>query len=451
MAKLTDMEELASKIIDKNVQSYMREALTCYMTGAYRATIVLSYIALFDDILAKLDVLAKVNKKAKKIYDEVSKKRGNQEVFESDLINQLSSNNLLTSLDSTFLDILRQLRNKAAHPSGHKPSAEEARFIYFESINRFLSKEILSTTQLADEILASTVNKNLFPSTDITTIAKVVRKELESIHPDTYPYLISKLIEKVPSSDDIVSKNTSFFIIGLTFDNNDERIVSVVRRMLIEKKSQDEDYFTMIIRSITSNPSVLETIDDVTFKRLKVIIQYRISEVDSTLGHSRFSHPVSMFSSMFGVLNDEVISDIFETEFSSTVEKFLYSSYLLNNLSKSEYAKEKYIEILMAKAGSSDFEVANKFARTCYTIIDELDAILTDQNAFKLIVNLLMAASWNAFGAKDLRNAKFQSMPAIRDKARALDLNDKSEAKKIYKEVFGNDTDYENVMGEYVR
>lgn len=131
MAKLTDMEELASKIIDKNVQSYMREALTCYMTGAYRATIVLSYIALFDDILAKLDVLAKVNKKAKKIYDEVSKKRGNQEVFESDLINQLSSNNLLTSLDSTFLDILRQLRNKAAHPSGHKPSAEEARFIYF--------------------------------------------------------------------------------------------------------------------------------------------------------------------------------------------------------------------------------------------------------------------------------------------------------------------------------
>lgn len=248
-----------------------------------------------------------------------------------------------------------------------------------------------------------------------------------------------------------MSKNTSFFIIGLTFDNNDERIVSVVRRMLIEKKSQDEDYFTMIIRSITSNPSVLETIDDVTFKRLKVIIQYRISEVDSTLGHSRFSHPVSMFSSMFGVLNDEVISDIFETEFSSTVEKFLYSSYLLNNLSKSEYAKEKYIEILMAKAGSSDFEVANKFARTCYTIIDELDAILTDQNAFKLIVNLLMAASWNAFGAKDLRNAKFQSMPAIRDKARALDLNDKSEAKKIYKEVFGNDTDYENVMGEYVR
>ncbi|MGF1788921.1 hypothetical protein L4D00_24345 [Photobacterium swingsii] len=451
MAKLTDMEELASTIIDKNVQSYMREALTCYMTGAYRATIVLSYIALFDDIIAKLDVLAKVNRKARRIYDEVSKKRADQEVFESDLINQLSSNNLMSSLDTTFLDILRKLRNKAAHPSGHQPSAEEARFIYYESISRFLSKEILSTTQLADEILVSTGDKNLFPSTDISIIAKVVKKELESIHHETYSYLVNKLLDKVISSDDAVSKNASFFLTGMTFNSDNEESIGAIRKYLIENKSQDDKFYFMIIRTITSNPKVLDGVDDITFQRLRVIIEERISNVESTLGHSRFSHPVSMFSSMFGVTEDSLIKRYFTDELNHLFKRFLYSSYLINNLGKSELAKENYINTLYSKAGSSDFDTANYFARNCYDIADDLDVILTEKDSFVLVLHVIKAADWGAFGSKDMRKAKFGSMPKIRDKARSYDSSNTAGAMKLYTELFGSDTEFNNDMNAYIR
>ena len=154
MSHLHDMEELVDSIQDNQVKNYMEEALSCYMARAYRACIVLTYIALFDDIVKKLGELGKINRKARKIYDEAQKKMNAQNVYESYLIDQLKSNSLLPSLDSAFLEILRVLRNKSAHPSGHNASAEEARFIFFEAIDRFLSKPILSTTQLVDDILS---------------------------------------------------------------------------------------------------------------------------------------------------------------------------------------------------------------------------------------------------------------------------------------------------------
>ncbi|MEW5607110.1 hypothetical protein, partial [Pseudomonas juntendi] len=76
MAHLTDMEELIATISDAEIRDYMREAMSCYMAGAYRGSIVLSYIALFDDILVKLGELAKVNTVAKTISDEAFKKKG---------------------------------------------------------------------------------------------------------------------------------------------------------------------------------------------------------------------------------------------------------------------------------------------------------------------------------------------------------------------------------------
>ncbi|MET2855104.1 hypothetical protein ABXV24_24780 [Vibrio owensii] len=450
MAQLSDMEELASKIVDKNVQQYMREALTCYMTGAYRATIVLSYIALFDDILEKLNSLGKINRKARKIYEETSKKRSNQEVFEYDLINQLSSNNLLPSLDATFLDILRQLRNKAAHPSGHKPSAEEARFIYFESINRFLSKEILSTTQLADELLASTADKNLFPSSDISIISKIVKKELDNIHHETYPYLLNKLLEKVISQDEDVSKNARYFICGMAKNNKDKESVSTIKKHLIENKSKDEKFFIIILEVISSNAHMLDELDEITYKRIKVILNERIEKVDFTLSHSGFFHPVSVFVAMMG-FNDEIIKKYFPEEFEKMINKFLYSSYLINSLAKSSYAKEKYIDVLFSNSGSNDFYTANDFASNAYKIADDLDLILDEEAALRLLLHVINAADIGAYKSNDMRKSKFSNIPKIREKARLYDVTNNIEAKKAFCEIFGNDTNYDKYLNVYLR
>ena len=107
MPHLHDMEELVNSIEDDQAKDYMKEAMSCYMASAYRACIVLTYIALFDDIIKKLGELSNVNGKARKIYNEAKKKINSQDVYESYVIDQLQSNSLLPSLDTSFLETLR--------------------------------------------------------------------------------------------------------------------------------------------------------------------------------------------------------------------------------------------------------------------------------------------------------------------------------------------------------
>ncbi|MGS3141698.1 hypothetical protein ACB274_03660 [Aeromonas sanarellii] len=271
MAHLTDMEELLARIPGADIRDYMREAMSCYMAGAYRGALVLSYIALFDDLLAKLGELGNVNSEAKLIFTEATKKKADQDVYESYLINQLTSKNLISGLDSSFLTTLRTLRNKSAHPSGHKPSPEEARFVFFESIDRFLSKPILSTTQLVDELVTRLKNSNFFPSTSISDIRNVVRDEIVNLHDEAMPQLVTKMASAVTSADASIKKNSSFFLIGLAkLDNSSAN--AALQTKLITSKADDADYQDVITQTLSANGKLISGLSGTPIDRVRAIL-----------------------------------------------------------------------------------------------------------------------------------------------------------------------------------
>ena len=172
---LTDMEELIGGIVSSEARDYMSESLKCYQAGAFRACVVLSYIALFDDLRRKLAPLAVLNSKAKAIHEDIEKKAKDQEVFESLLADKLFSVDMIDAGQKTKLDIIIKLRNKAAHPSRIHASAEEARFVFFETINKFLSQPQLQTTQAADAILLALTEGNFFPTTLVADFRDIVQ------------------------------------------------------------------------------------------------------------------------------------------------------------------------------------------------------------------------------------------------------------------------------------
>ena len=191
---LTDMEELIARIDRLSARDYMAEALRCYQAGAFRACVVLSYSAVFDDLRAKLAPLAKVNKGAKKIHDEIEKKVKSNEVYESFLSDQLATAGIIDAAQRVNLDIIMKVRNKAAHPSGVHASAEEARHVFFESIDKFLSKPELQTTVAADGIIEVLPQGNFFPTNQLKDIQSIVEDEIATVHEQAIPYLIHKLI-----------------------------------------------------------------------------------------------------------------------------------------------------------------------------------------------------------------------------------------------------------------
>lgn len=413
------MEELLARIPGTDIRDYMREAMSCYMAGAYRGALVLSYIALFDDLLAKLGELGNVNAAAKSIYTEATKKRADQDVYESYLIDQLTSKNLISGLDSSFLTTLRTLRNKSAHPSGHKPSPEEARFVFFETIDRFLSKPILSTTQLVDELIARLKNSNFFPSTVISDIRNVVRDEISNLHDEAMPQLVAKMAAAVTSSDASIKKNSSYFLIGLS--NLDKQSANTaLQNRLIAAKADNTDYHDVIIQALSANGKTVFGLTGTPIERVRAMLAKKISEITSALSETKLTHPTAALISIAEAIPEADFLTTFKPEVEALFEKRAHSEFVVKLVKDKPSLSPIYIPILIAKAGSTDFATANSFSNAVEALDTSLGEMLTDEQSLQLIVAIIKAANWGAWSAKAAVSTKFSGVPTLRKKAIAF-------------------------------
>lgn len=419
LAHLTDMEELLANIPGTDIRDYMREAMNCYMAGAYRGSLVLSYIALFDDLLAKLGELANVNSTARIVFLEATKKKGDQDVYESYLIDQLTSKSLITGLDSSFLTTLRTLRNKSAHPSGHKPSPEEARFIFFEVVDRFLSKPILSTTHLVDEVVARLKNTNFFPSTGISDIRNVVRDEVASLHDEAMPQLVTKMGVAITSADAATRNNASFFLIGLSKLDN-AAANSALQSKFIAQKADDAAYHDVLIQALSANGKLVSGLNISTVGRIRAILAVKISEITSALSETNLNHPTSALISISSAIPEVDFVSTFTTEIEALFGKRAHSEFVVKLVAEKPSLLPIYFPILLSKAGSSDFNIANSLSNAVDKLDESLSALLTDEQAFQLVIAITKAAGWGAWSAKAVVSTKFAGTPSLRSKTLAF-------------------------------
>jgi hypothetical protein len=421
------MEELLARIPASDIRRYMREALSCYAAGAYRGVVVLTYIALCEDLLAKLGELGNVNSAAKSIFTTMTKKKTDQAVYKNDLINQLISGKHVSSLDQSFLKTLRILRNKSAHPSGHKPSPEEARYVFFETIDRFLSKPVLSTTPLVDELIVRLKNSNFFPSRSIEEVRNVVRDELANLHADALPQLVIKMASALTSTETSIKENSGYFLIGLA--NLDNSIANgALQSKLIAAKADDAEYHDVIMQAISANGKLLSDIVDTPLERVKAILSTQISEVTSAVSETALAHPTSVLVSVAKVMSEADFLEKFQPEIEALFEKRAHSERVINLVKDKPKLFPIYFPWLLKKAGSYDFTIANSFSSAVGELDSSLGAILSDEQSLQLIVVIMRAARNGSWAAKAARSAKFAGIPTLRSKALAFINSDGSAA-----------------------
>lgn len=428
MASLKDMEEVLQNIESDDIRDYMKEALTCYMTGAYRGCIVLCFIALFDDILDKLEPLTSVNKVAKRIFWDAKKLKDEQEVYENFLIEQLKSNKILNELDADFADILRKLRNKSAHPSGHKPSAEEARFIYIEVITRFLSKPIFSTDYLVDEIIERLGNKNFFVDSKINSLKETVEEEIKNLHDDALPLLITKLLENFKNSNKTIVKNVDYFFCGLVKINKD-KANTFISKNLIAKKCDNEIYDNLILQMISLNPFFFKEQSESHIKRLIKTIDNSIENTKLSDGHNYLRHPLVFIPELANIYSDDEFINLFDRSLTDLFEKWPFSIKIANIIKDKDKVFIKYLNYINKKFSSNDFDTANKFANNASDITKILANEINEEQSFEVITSILWAAEYGAFDSQRLRDGGFKSMKPIKDKAKKFITEHPKEAK----------------------
>ena len=427
----------------------MREAMNCYMAGAYRGTVVLSYIALFDDLLFKLGELANVNSAAKAIYTEALKKKGDQDVYESYLIDQLTSKSLITGLDGSFLNTLRTLRNKSAHPSGHKPSAEEARFIFYETVSRFLAKSLLSTTHLVDQLIDRLKNSNFFPSKAVTEIASVVSDETTSLHDEAIPQLIAKLCVAVKSADTTIKANASYFLIGLA-KLDKPHITTALQSKLIATKADDNAFAGLITQTISANGKLAAGLNSTTLIRVRAVIAQKIEETTGAVSESKLIHPTSALSSIAAALPIADLLPTYQPEFEALFEKRAHSTFVVKLVKDNPELLQLYFPHAIARAGSSTFDISRSFASAIESLDVPLGELLTDMQAFQIIVAVVRAADNGTWAATGVANSKFSDAPMLRSKALKYVCASKSEAETYAKNELYKSIGAEQFVADYL-
>lgn len=173
---LADLDELVLKCRDDKAKKYIKEAVECYKSGAFRSSIVSTWIAVTFDLIDKFKELSALgDKEAEKQVEELEKARRINDIsrflqLEREIVEVARDKlELISHTESVDLERLQEDRNRCAHPSMNlegeifNPSAELARLHIRSAVNHLLQFPP-SQGKYALERLISEVESKYFPT-----------------------------------------------------------------------------------------------------------------------------------------------------------------------------------------------------------------------------------------------------------------------------------------------
>lgn len=174
---LTDMDELGQKVRNSYSKKYLQESISSYRAGAYRSSVIATWIAVCVDIIEKIRELSQSGDgAAKKIEDRLNSIQANDFIsmlkFEKEILNFACDElQFISVIEKSHLERLRDDRNVCAHPtfsidgSQFVPSPELAR-AYIVQAASYLLMNIPVKGKVVVERLFSLVTEESFPSDD---------------------------------------------------------------------------------------------------------------------------------------------------------------------------------------------------------------------------------------------------------------------------------------------
>jgi hypothetical protein len=172
---LSDLDELVLKCRDEKAKEYIKEAISCYKTGAFRSSIVSTWIAVSFDIIEKIKELSLAgDAEANKQHEKIEKARADRDIpaylkLEKELLILARDKfEFISHVEFIDLDRLQEDRHRCAHPSMtadgdiFNPPAELAR-VHIRSAVENLLQHPPAQGKYALERLITEIDSEYFP------------------------------------------------------------------------------------------------------------------------------------------------------------------------------------------------------------------------------------------------------------------------------------------------
>jgi len=288
--RLTDLDELALKVRDRIARSYVLEAIDAYRGGAYRSSIVSTWIAVTFDIISKIRELANqgdrmAQKFISKLDQAIAAKQIRQlQNIEEDLLKTATADfEFLSDQEQIDLARLKDDRNLCAHPAFvaeemlFDPEPERVRMHIVHVVKHLLQHQPIQGKSAIARIVRD-IKTTSFPPTLDTACVFLNSRYLDRAKKSLIENLIFLLLKAIlrgdlPDLPLIYSKQIILALQAISRRYPDVYEERMRTKLLTIVESLEESSLPNVFRLVGSDPRCWNWLDESTKTHLKAVTQ----------------------------------------------------------------------------------------------------------------------------------------------------------------------------------
>ena len=284
---LLDLDELVLLCRDEKARAYINEAVSCYRAGAFRASIVVTWVAVCYDIIDKLrEIALSGDKDAAITVKAIEEARNRNDIasllkFEKDILDLTTLKfELLSSSERIDLARLQDDRNRCAHPSmiseeqSFNPPGELARLHIRNTVTHLLQHQPVQGKYALERVLRE-VEFDYFPTTQkeatIALSSGPLKRARKSLIRSFCTVIFKELI-----SGDVEYKRRSRLnaAIKAVMQIHHEDVLSIMKEQLPKIVSDiNDDHLRKVATLVADIPECTEALTDNVRARIIMYIE----------------------------------------------------------------------------------------------------------------------------------------------------------------------------------
>lgn len=290
---LADIDALALKCRAERSRDYIAESIQCYRAGAYRSSIVHTWIAVVFDLVDKIRELAlandpiavRINAKYETYITQIN--QGNDQgvknalEFERTILSTCRRElEFFNHQQITDLERLREDRHQCAHPSfqragvPHRPSAELARLHLRNAVEHVLSQPPIQGRPAIAEII-TTIASEYFPKDRYQAATALRQTPLANPSEALIRGLIDELVFKYAEADSpLYGKiQVGAALSSLLDTHRDIAETRIAQKLSTLVRRVDDNGLPSVARLIAAIPEAITLIDEAARLRLSEFVR----------------------------------------------------------------------------------------------------------------------------------------------------------------------------------
>ena len=191
-------QSLKDEILSSDDKVLFDEAAGCLLNGHYRASYILSWIALIESLKRKIYLFANLgDKRAECSIEKIDEAEKNKNSTDKIIFEEANVCQIIDNSEFSKISFFWEQRCVYAHPYSKSPDIEDVKYILKSIIELALGKELLFNKPYLEEVATNIAEKPFYIDNDIEKVKEFAKKIVNRTPEDLLPFFFKTLLFKI--------------------------------------------------------------------------------------------------------------------------------------------------------------------------------------------------------------------------------------------------------------